>query len=181
MQSPETREERELRPLRMIPDNYEKIVLSMDPSFINSYDGIKSLNLIDWLLQGAKQTKIAQCFCSSGYPLNNIYIQEKGSSRNSDLPFFRCIKACDAYFTWSSGYSQSALTLFSKLLCKKRGPTLILFTAVLTAASPKLPPGQSSSGRPVRCRFRRCGSSLRLQDSGHARRSGYACAPPTGM
>ena len=49
MQSPETRE-RELRPLRMIPDNYEKIVLSMDRNYINSYDGIKSLNLIDWLL-----------------------------------------------------------------------------------------------------------------------------------
>lgn len=50
MQSPETRE-RELRPLRMTPDNYEKIVLSMDRSFINSYDGIKSVNLIDWLLR----------------------------------------------------------------------------------------------------------------------------------
>lgn len=49
MQSQETRE-RELRPLRMISDNYEKIVLSMDRSYINSYDGIKSLNLIDWLL-----------------------------------------------------------------------------------------------------------------------------------
>lgn len=49
MQSPETRE-RELRPLRMIKDNYEKIILSMDRDFINSYDGIKSLNLIDWLL-----------------------------------------------------------------------------------------------------------------------------------
>ena len=49
MQSPETRE-RELRPLRMIPDHYEKIVLSMDRNYINSYDGIKSLNLIDWLL-----------------------------------------------------------------------------------------------------------------------------------
>lgn len=49
VQSPETRE-RELRPLRLIPDNYEKIVLSMDRSFIKSYDGIKSENLIDWLL-----------------------------------------------------------------------------------------------------------------------------------
>ena len=49
MLSPETRE-RELRPLQMIPDNYEKIVLSMDRDFITSYDGIKSLNLIDWLL-----------------------------------------------------------------------------------------------------------------------------------
>ena len=49
MQSTETRE-RELSPLRMISDNYEKIVLSMDHSYINSYDGIKSINLIDWLL-----------------------------------------------------------------------------------------------------------------------------------
>lgn len=49
MQSPEARE-RELRPLRIIQDNYEKIVLSMDRDFIKSYDGIKSLNVIDWLL-----------------------------------------------------------------------------------------------------------------------------------
>lgn len=49
MQSPEPRE-RELRPLRLIPDNYEKTVLSMDRSFIHSYDGIKVENLIDWLL-----------------------------------------------------------------------------------------------------------------------------------
>ncbi len=49
MLSPETRE-RELRPLRLIPDNYEKIVLSMDRDYIRSYDGIKSLYLIDWLL-----------------------------------------------------------------------------------------------------------------------------------
>ena len=49
MQSPETWE-RELHPLRMIPDNYAKIVLSMDRSYINSYDGIQSLNLINWLL-----------------------------------------------------------------------------------------------------------------------------------
>lgn len=49
MQSPETRE-RELASLRAIPDNYEKIILSMDRDYINSYDGIKALNLIDWLL-----------------------------------------------------------------------------------------------------------------------------------
>lgn len=49
MQSPETRA-RVLRPLQMISDNYEKIVLSMDRSYISSYDGIKVLNLIDWLL-----------------------------------------------------------------------------------------------------------------------------------
>lgn len=41
---------RELSPLRKIEDNFEKIVLSMDRSYVNSYDGIKSLYLIDWLL-----------------------------------------------------------------------------------------------------------------------------------
>lgn len=49
MLAPETRE-RELRPLRKIPDNYEKIVLSMDQNYIQAYDGIKCLYLIDWLL-----------------------------------------------------------------------------------------------------------------------------------
>lgn len=49
MSSAQTRE-RELRPLQMIPDNYEKIILSMDRSYIRSYEGIKALNLIDWLL-----------------------------------------------------------------------------------------------------------------------------------
>lgn len=44
--------ERELRPLRLIQDNYEKIVLSLDRNYINSYDGIKSLNVIDWLMEG---------------------------------------------------------------------------------------------------------------------------------
>jgi predicted AAA+ superfamily ATPase len=42
--------ERELRPLKAIRDNYEKIVLSMDKSYITSYEGIKTLNMIDFLL-----------------------------------------------------------------------------------------------------------------------------------
>ena len=41
---------RELAPLQKIRDNYEKIVLSMDTGMDSSYDGIKSLNLIRWLL-----------------------------------------------------------------------------------------------------------------------------------
>jgi len=41
---------RELRPLQRIQDNYEKVILSMDRNYITSYDGIKSLNLPDWLL-----------------------------------------------------------------------------------------------------------------------------------
>jgi len=46
----ETRE-RELAPLQNIPDNYEKIVLSMDRSYVTSYAGIKAENIIDFLLE----------------------------------------------------------------------------------------------------------------------------------
>lgn len=41
---------RELAPLQKINDNYEKIVLSMNPGMDSSYEGIKSINLIDWLI-----------------------------------------------------------------------------------------------------------------------------------
>ena len=41
---------RELTPLQNIRDNYEKIVLSLEPGLDASYDGIRSENLIDWLL-----------------------------------------------------------------------------------------------------------------------------------
>ena len=41
---------RELAPLQKISDNYEKIVLSLNPGMDSSYDGIKSINLIDWLI-----------------------------------------------------------------------------------------------------------------------------------
>lgn len=50
MLSEETRD-RELRPLMKIQDNYEKIVLSLDDDLSNSYDGIKSLNLVNWLIE----------------------------------------------------------------------------------------------------------------------------------
>lgn len=49
MQSEDVRK-RELAPLQKIRDNYEKIVLSLDPGLDTSYDGIKSEGLIDWLL-----------------------------------------------------------------------------------------------------------------------------------
>ena len=51
MQSEDVRN-RELSPLQKIRDNYEKIVLSLEPGLDTSYDGIKSLNLVDWLLGG---------------------------------------------------------------------------------------------------------------------------------
>lgn len=49
MQSEEVRT-RELMPLQKIRDNYEKIVLTLDTGLNVSYDGIKSVNLIEWLL-----------------------------------------------------------------------------------------------------------------------------------
>ena len=49
MQSEDVRK-RELAPLRKIRDNYKKIILSLEPGLDASYDGIESLNLIDWLL-----------------------------------------------------------------------------------------------------------------------------------
>lgn len=42
---------RELAPLQGIADNYEKIVLSLHPGLETSYDGIKSIDLIEWLLE----------------------------------------------------------------------------------------------------------------------------------
>lgn len=42
---------RELASLQKIKDNYEKIVLSMNTGMDSSYDGIKSLNVIEWLLE----------------------------------------------------------------------------------------------------------------------------------
>ncbi len=41
---------RELAPLMKIQDNYEKLVLSLNPGIDNSYEGIKSINLIEWLI-----------------------------------------------------------------------------------------------------------------------------------
>lgn len=46
----ETRQ-RELAPLRDIPDHYAKMILSMDKSFIGSYEGIKAKNIVDFLLE----------------------------------------------------------------------------------------------------------------------------------
>lgn len=47
----EQTKERELRPMIQIRDNYEKVILTMDRTFVNSADGIKIVNLIDWLLE----------------------------------------------------------------------------------------------------------------------------------
>jgi predicted AAA+ superfamily ATPase len=41
--------ERELRPLRNIRDNYEKIVLTLDHMTVGNYNGIQVIHLLDWL------------------------------------------------------------------------------------------------------------------------------------
>ena len=43
--------ERELAPLKAIPDNYEKIILSMDKTYITDYEGIRFENIIDFLIK----------------------------------------------------------------------------------------------------------------------------------
>ena len=42
---------RELRALQSIPDNYEKIIISMDKNYALSKEGIKIKNAIEWLLE----------------------------------------------------------------------------------------------------------------------------------
>jgi hypothetical protein len=43
--------DRELRPLRAIKDNYEKVVLTLDRLTVGNYDGIRVVNLLDWLTE----------------------------------------------------------------------------------------------------------------------------------
>lgn len=43
--------EREMRPLKLIRDNYEKIVLTADCLTVGNYNGIRVKNLTDWLLE----------------------------------------------------------------------------------------------------------------------------------
>ncbi len=42
---------RELAPLQKVRDNYEKMILSLDPGLETSFEGIKSKNLISWLIR----------------------------------------------------------------------------------------------------------------------------------
>jgi predicted AAA+ superfamily ATPase len=41
--------ERELKPLNTIPDHFEKLLITMDYD-TGTYNGIKKINAIDWLL-----------------------------------------------------------------------------------------------------------------------------------
>lgn len=50
--------EREFEPLRSINDKHEKVVLSMDISYVNSFEGIKIKNVVDFLLEKNKRLEI---------------------------------------------------------------------------------------------------------------------------
>lgn len=41
--------EREMKPLKRIKDNYEKVVLTLDRFTLGNYEGIKVVNVVDWL------------------------------------------------------------------------------------------------------------------------------------
>ena len=43
--------QRKIRSLESISDNYEKIILTMDKTINNDFNGIKVINIIDWLLK----------------------------------------------------------------------------------------------------------------------------------
>ena len=43
--------EREMRPLKQIRDNYEKIILTLDKFSVGNYEGIKVINAVDWLME----------------------------------------------------------------------------------------------------------------------------------
>jgi predicted AAA+ superfamily ATPase len=43
--------ERELAPLKKINDNYPKYILTLDDDLDVDYDGIKKINVLDWLLE----------------------------------------------------------------------------------------------------------------------------------
>ena len=51
----ETTMERELRPLRAIPDNYPKTVITYDRFLLDDVDGIRIVNVLDWLKEFSEQ------------------------------------------------------------------------------------------------------------------------------
>jgi predicted AAA+ superfamily ATPase len=48
----QTTRDRELRPLQAITDHYQKVILTMDKTIYKDFEGIKNINIIDFLLGG---------------------------------------------------------------------------------------------------------------------------------
>lgn len=64
---------RELAPLQRIRDNYERIILSVDTGLDSSYDGIKCLNLIQWL-PGHNHAHIKRLSETAGAFIYNVLV-----------------------------------------------------------------------------------------------------------
>lgn len=47
----ESMRERELKPLRKIQNNYEKLVITLSKALDDDYDGIRVESIVDWLLK----------------------------------------------------------------------------------------------------------------------------------
>lgn len=65
MQDPHTLE-RELVPLQKIPDQYEKILLTMDRDYIEDYNGIRKQNIVDFLLEKSSEEVNGVWSCGPG-------------------------------------------------------------------------------------------------------------------
>ena len=118
MQSPETRD-RELKPLRMIPDNYEKIVLSMDRNYINKngieFNNVEHITTQKYLIYNdtflcgksgsGKTTLLKQIARIKKCNLNEIWIN------NLDVNFYdsKTIENNIFYLSDSSYYSEQIL------------------------------------------------------------------------
>ncbi len=48
---------RELAPLKKINDNYQKYILTLDDDLVADFDGIKKINVLDWLLEEKNQSQ----------------------------------------------------------------------------------------------------------------------------
>ena len=44
--------ERELKPLQKIPNNYRKLVLTLEQSLDTEYEGIQVKGIVEWLVKG---------------------------------------------------------------------------------------------------------------------------------
>ena len=75
--------ERELRPLRAIRDSNPKFLLTTDVDFDPVYDGIRKLNVVDWLHQGSPKRASAQVNDTEASVLS--YVGENPQARVSDI------------------------------------------------------------------------------------------------
>lgn len=102
--------DRELRSFNSIKDNYEKIVLSMDKSYISSYDGVKVLNVIEFVSVEFKTVIIVYMTLISIFFSTNIWIKNNIMFHSNKYGKYLTLLPLIIYFI--------ASTFNSKLLVK---------------------------------------------------------------